>query len=78
MPFYAFQNPQTGETIEIMQAMNDEHTYVDGEGLKWNRVFDSPTCSIKGTPLDFRSEKDKDKWTNIYKKRYNYNKNKKK
>lgn len=78
MPFYFFENPETGEVIEVMQSMNDEHIYVDENGLNWKRVFSSPTYSIKGTALDFRSEKDKEKWTKIYKKRYNYNKNKNK
>lgn len=70
MPTYVFQNPLTKEFIEVIQSMNEEHIYKDESGLKWNRVFHSPTCSVKGTPLDFRSEKDQAKWENIYKKRY--------
>jgi len=71
MPIYVFQNPLTYELIEIIQSMNEEHTYKDETGLEWNRVFHSPTCSIKGTPLDFRSQKDRSKWEEVYKKRYN-------
>lgn len=77
MPIYIFQHPNTKKVIEVIQPMNAEHTYIDKEGTSWNRLFTSPTCSTKGTPLDFRSEKDKQKWESIYKKRYNYKNNKK-
>jgi len=78
MPTYVYEHPITKETIEIFQDMNSEHVYFDNEGTKWNRVFSSPTYSIKGSPLDFRTEKDKEKWEKVYKKRYQQKNNKKK
>lgn len=43
---YTYQNPNTGETIDVSQGMNDEHIYIDENGLKWDRVFYSPQISI--------------------------------
>ena len=74
MPIYIFQNPNTKEIKEIIQSMNEEHIYIDSNGLKWDRIFASPQTSIKDTKLDFRSKKDVEKWENVYKKRYNHNK----
>lgn len=74
MPVYIYQNPNTQEVKEIVQSMNEDHTYIDNKGLKWNRVFHSPETSIKDTKLDFRNKKDVEKWENVYKKRYNHNK----
>ena len=73
MPVYIFQNPKTEEVKEIIQSMNEEHVYIDSEGLKWNRLFISPEASIKDTKLDFRNKKDVEKWETVYKKRYNHN-----
>jgi|SaaInlStandDraft_1057018.scaffolds.fasta_scaffold186810_2 hypothetical protein len=78
MPTYIFQHPQNNTIIEISQSMSEEHIYIDENGLKWNRVFSAPTNSIKGTSLDFRNKKDKEKWDTIYSKRYSANKNKNK
>ena len=39
MPTYIYQNPKTGEIIEICQSINDEHKYIDAKKLEWNRVF---------------------------------------
>ena len=74
MPVYIYQIPNTQEVKEIIQSMNEDHTYTDSKGLKWNRVFHSPETSIKDTKLDFRNKKDVEKWENVYKKRYNHNK----
>jgi hypothetical protein len=46
MPFYLYQHPQTKKTIEVMQSMNDEHVFVDSEGVRWERVFLSPAAKI--------------------------------
>lgn len=45
MPIYLFKNPKTGITKEIIQKMNDEHTYEE-DGVKWERVFLVPNASI--------------------------------
>ena len=46
MPVYMFQNPNSGETIELVQKMKDEHIYIDENGLQWNRVFSVPNAAI--------------------------------
>ena len=45
MPIYIFQNPNTGETKEIVQKMNDLHVYKE-DGVLWNRLFTIPQASI--------------------------------
>ena len=39
MPLYIYQHPETEETIEVLQGMNDEHKYIDNSGVEWKRVF---------------------------------------
>ena len=46
MPIYLFEHPDTGETIEVVQSMSDDHTYVDDNDLEWNRVWTTPSASI--------------------------------
>ena len=46
MPIYGYKNPETDEVIEVTQSMKDEHVYVDENGLKWGRVWESPNASI--------------------------------
>jgi len=53
MPVYIFENPNTGETIEIIQKMNDPHVYADNDGLEWNRVFQVPNAS---TDTEFNAD----------------------
>ncbi len=70
---YIYEHPKTKEQIQLKQAMIDKHEHIDQDGVRWNRVFDSPTAQVKGKPLDFRSQKDLDTYNNVYKKRYNHN-----
>lgn len=58
MPQYCYSNPETGEYIEIVQKMNDEHVYIDENGLKWDRVFTVPNAGIDTIKLDPFSKKD--------------------
>ena len=46
MPLYTYEHPETSETIDIVQGMNDKHVYVDEKGVEWKRVFYSPQASI--------------------------------
>lgn len=46
MPIYEYQNPETGEVIEVIQRMNEEHRYIDENGLEWERIFSIPNASI--------------------------------
>lgn len=45
MPFYIYQNEKTGEVKEILQGMNDEHSYSEN-GVKWIRIFTKPNAAI--------------------------------
>jgi len=47
MPLYLYQHPNTEEYIEIIQGMNEDHTFVDPEGVEWKRVFTSPEISAQ-------------------------------
>ena len=46
MPLYIFKHPETGEEIEVVQSMKDEHIYIDESGAKWDRVFFATNASI--------------------------------
>jgi hypothetical protein len=46
MPLYTYENPKTGETVDIIQTMSEKHQYIDQEGLEWKRVFQVPNASI--------------------------------
>jgi hypothetical protein len=46
MPLYVFEHPETKEKVEVIQKMNEDHSYVDKNGVKWNRVFQIPNASI--------------------------------
>lgn len=45
MPIYTYEHPETGETVDIVQTMSEEHSYTDENGLKWSRVFSVPNAS---------------------------------
>jgi hypothetical protein len=45
MPSYTYENPLTGETKDIVQRMNDQHTYFEN-GVEWKRVFTKPQAAI--------------------------------
>ena len=58
MPVYIFEHPKTKEVREILQKMNDDHVYVDEDGVKWDRIFTIPAAGIDGrndsiSPKDF-------------------------
>ena len=55
MPLYTFEHPNTGKTIDIMMGMNDDKTFIDENGLKWNRVFLSPNAAIDSNVDPFSS-----------------------
>lgn len=61
MPLYTYEHPETSETIDIVQGMNDKHTYIDKDGVEWKRVFYIPQASIdsKIDPFDKSSFKEK-------------------
>lgn len=56
MPLYLYQNPKTGEVEEVIQKMNDEHTFFKN-GVQWHRIFTKPTASID-TRIDPNNPRD--------------------
>ena len=56
MPLYTYEHPETGETLDVIQGMNDEHVYVGEDGIKWNRVFYSPEASIDSSIDPFSNQ----------------------
>ena len=46
MPIYLFKHPDTDETAEVIQKMNDFHIYIDDDGLEWERVWTAPNAAI--------------------------------
>tara|TARA_Y100000310_G_scaffold330531_1_gene402360 strand:- start:1147 stop:1494 length:348 start_codon:yes stop_codon:yes gene_type:complete len=58
MPSYLFENPETGETKEIIQRISEKHVFFDEKGLQWNRVFLPFNVSINARPIDPFSKKD--------------------
>jgi hypothetical protein len=57
MPLYEFTNPKTGEVVEVVQSMQEDHVFFDEHGNEWKRVWHSPNASID-TEIDAFSEKD--------------------
>jgi hypothetical protein len=57
MPIYTFENPETGETIDVIQKMNDDHIYIDEHGLEYKRVYYSPNTAID-SQIDAFSSRD--------------------
>ena len=57
MPLYIFRHPVTDEEKDIFFHMDDEKTYIDGDGIKWNRVFTTSQISLD-TQLDPYSKQD--------------------
>lgn len=53
MPTYIYQNPQTLETVEVIQGVNEKHEYQKG-GIIYNRIFTAPNAAIdtKINPFD--------------------------
>lgn len=49
MPMYLFENPDTGEVVEVFFHMNDEKSHVDDNGLEWNRVYGNPQLSTRAS-----------------------------
>lgn len=48
MPIYLYQNPTTGEIKEILQNINQIHSYKE-DGVEWLRIFTVPQLNTEGT-----------------------------
>ena len=51
MPTYSYQHPETEEIKEIIQAMDEDHKYIDEEGVEWARLWSSPQLNTEA-PID--------------------------
>lgn len=49
MPLYIFEHPKTKEVVELFFGMNDTKEYIDGSGVKWNRLYSSPQLSTESS-----------------------------
>jgi len=57
MGLYIYQHPVTEEIVEVWQTMNQEHAYIDSNGISWSRIFTKPQASID-TQIDPHSSRD--------------------
>lgn len=60
MPFYLYENVESGEVVEVLQGMNDLHQYDGEDGTEkglWRRVFVNPNLSLD-SQIDPFSQKD--------------------
>jgi hypothetical protein len=48
-PIYTYKHPDREEYIDIIQAMMEEHVYVDKGGVKWEREYAAPNAQVKDT-----------------------------
>lgn len=53
---YVFRHPERDEVIEVCQKMEEDHIYIDEEGVQWQRVFSAPNMSMD-TKIDPFSSK---------------------
>jgi len=58
MPTYEYIHPDTGETIEVVQKMKEDHIYIDEEGVEWERLFSAPNTAIDSAGMDPFSKDD--------------------
>ena len=45
MPEYVYEHPETGETVSVIQGINEDHVY-ESDGVSYNRVFLAPNARI--------------------------------
>ena len=63
MPVYEYQHPKTGDIIEVIQSMKEDHVYFDKEGVEWMRIFNVPNAGVD-TEMNPFSQSDWNKRTN--------------
>lgn len=55
MPCYLYSNPLTGETVEVIQTMNEPHVYFR-DGVEFKRVFTIPQAAVDSVIDPFDSK----------------------
>ena len=53
MPMYLFENPETGEVIELFFYMKEEKVHIDDNNIEWKRIF---------TPCNLSTDAKIDPW----------------
>ena len=56
MPAYLFENPETGQIVEVKQDMDSDHSYEEN-GVKYNRIITVANAAID-SKIDPFSSKD--------------------
>lgn len=57
MGLYTYKHPKKSKYIDIIQSMNDVHSYTDEEGVEWERVWTKPLMAVD-SKIDPFSQKD--------------------
>ena len=60
MPEYIYENPDTGELVNVCQSVHEEHSY-EIEGVSYNRIYTVPHAAIDtridpNSPSEFREK----------------------
>jgi len=64
MPIYVYKHPTEERYEEIVQGMDDDHTFSE-EGVEWQRIFLSPNAAISNSPDPFSSNSFLEKTANM-------------
>lgn len=63
MPVYIYEHPESRERKEIIQNINDDHNYIDSNGVKWNRIFTIPELNVNDRLNEYSTEKEFSSYT---------------
>jgi hypothetical protein len=60
MPEYIYENPDTGELVNVWQSVHEEHSF-EIEGVSYNRIYTVPHAAIDtridpNSPSEFREK----------------------
>tara|TARA_B100001093_G_C26700960_1_gene959058 strand:- start:668 stop:1045 length:378 start_codon:yes stop_codon:yes gene_type:complete len=64
MPIYTYKHPTEERYKEVIQGMNDDHTYSE-DGVKWGRVWDIPNAAISSNADPFSQNSFVEKTANM-------------
>jgi hypothetical protein len=64
MPIYIYKHPRKEEYEEVVQSMNEPHTF-SKEGVEWKRVFLSPNAAISANDDPFNGNNYVEKTANM-------------
>ena len=64
MPIYIYKHPTEEEYEEVVQSMNDPHTY-SKDGVEWERVFFAPNMAVSATDDPFSANNYVEKTANM-------------